>query len=117
MTVRTTRGPDGEEMVLLSLSEYQDLVDARRHEAAMRAVTAGAMATLSEAEAAEFLAARTPVAFWRRQRAMTQRALAEAIGVSQAYVAQIENGARDGRPGVLRDMARVLRVRMEDLID
>ncbi|HTW69371.1 MAG TPA: hypothetical protein VME47_05755 [Acetobacteraceae bacterium] len=31
-------------------------------------------------------------------------------------LAQIENGAREGSPVMLKDMARVLRVRMEDLV-
>lgn len=34
--------------MLLSMDEYEDLVDARGHEAAMRAVASGAMETLSE---------------------------------------------------------------------
>lgn len=63
-----------------------------------------------------YLAAKTPLAFWRRHRKVTQRALAEAIGVSQAYIAQIENGVREGSPVMIWDIARVLRVRMEDLV-
>lgn len=114
--MQTTRGPNGEDMVLLSRDEYEDLLDARGHAAAMQAVASGAIETLSEEDAASYLAAKTPLAFWRRHRGMTQQALAEAIGVSQAYVAQIENGAREGSPVMLRDIAHVLRVRMEDLV-
>jgi hypothetical protein len=33
--MQTTRGPNGEDMVLLSLDEYQDLIDSRGHAAAM----------------------------------------------------------------------------------
>ena len=115
--MQTTRGPNGEEMVLLSVDEYQDLIDARGHEAAMQAVASGAMEeTLSEEDAAACLAAKTPLAFWRRHRGVAQQALAEAIGVSQAYIAQIEAGVREGSPIMLRDIARVLRVKMEDLV-
>lgn len=114
--MQTTRGPNGEEMVLLSADEYQDLIDARGHEAAMQAVASGAMETLSEEDAAAYLAAKTPLAFWRRHRGVTQQALAEAVGVSQAYIAQIEAGVREGSPITLRDIARALRVRMEDLV-
>jgi DNA-binding XRE family transcriptional regulator len=103
-------------MVLLSLDEYQDLTDARGHLAAMRAVAAGPMEALSEEDAAAYLAAKTPLAFWRRHRGVTQQVLAEAIGVSQAYIAQIETGVREGSPVMLRDIARVLRIRMEDLV-
>jgi DNA-binding XRE family transcriptional regulator len=116
MAVQTTNGPGGEDMMLLSRDEYEELLDVRGHAAAMQAVASGAMETLSEEEAAAYLAAKTPLAFWRRHRGVTQKTLADAIGVSQAYIAQIENGAREGSPVMLRDMARVLRVRMEDLV-
>jgi DNA-binding XRE family transcriptional regulator len=116
MAIQTTRGPNGEDMVLLSMDEYDDLVDARGHEGAMRAVASGAMETLSEDAAAAYLAAKTPLAFWRRHRDMTQQALAEAVGVSQAYIAQIETGVREGSPVMVRDIARVLRIRMEDFV-
>jgi DNA-binding XRE family transcriptional regulator len=106
--MQTTRGPNGE--------EYQDLTDARGHAAAMQAAAAGAMETLSEEDAAAYLRAKTPLAFWRRHRGVTQQALAEAIGVSQACIAQIETGVREGSPAMLRDIARVLRIRMEDLV-
>jgi len=43
-------------------------------------------------------------------------AIAEAVGVSQAYIAQIENGVREGSPIMLRDIAGVLGVRMEGLV-
>ena len=102
-------------MVLLSRDEYEDLLDARGHAAAMQAVASGAMEMLSEEDAAAYLAAKSPLAFWRRHRDVTQQALAKAIGVSQAYIAQIENGVREGSPAMLRDIARVLRVRMENL--
>jgi DNA-binding XRE family transcriptional regulator len=116
MAAHTTHGPDGEDMVLLSRDEYEELLDARGHAAAMQAIASGSMETLSEQEAAAYLAAKTPLAFWRRHRGVTQKTLAGAIGVSQAYVAQIENGAWEGSPVMLRDIARVLRVRMEDLV-
>ena len=114
--MQTTRGPNGEGMVPLSLDEYQDLTVSRGHAAAMQAVASGAMETLSEEDAAAYLAAKTPLAFGRRHRAVTQRALSGAIGVSQAYIAQIENGVREGSPVMLRNIARVLRIRMEDLV-
>lgn len=117
MGVQTIRTPGGEELVLLGRQDYEDLIDARDHAAALAQVAAGTMATLSAAELDEFLAAPTPLAFWRRKRCLTQAQLAEQAGLSQPYLAQIEGGKRQGDPGTLLTLARALRVRMEDLVD
>ena len=58
MAIQTTRGPNGEDLVLLSLDESEVPIDARGHQAATRAVASGAMETLSEAETAAYLAAK-----------------------------------------------------------
>jgi transcriptional regulator with XRE-family HTH domain len=47
---------------------------------------------------------------------MTQQALTQAVGMSQADIAQVENGVREGTNAMLRDIAHALRVRMEDLV-
>jgi DNA-binding XRE family transcriptional regulator len=104
------------ETVTLTRREYQDLVDARDHAIAMREVATGAMETLTEAELDEYLAAPTPLAFWRARRGMTQAALAAAAGVTQPYLAQIEAGARIGSIRIHARLAKALRVRVEDLV-
>jgi len=75
------------DVVTLTRQEYEDLIDARDHAVAMRDVATGAMETLSDAEMDAYLAAPTPLAFWRRRRGLTQAALAAAVGVSQPYLA------------------------------
>lgn len=102
--------------VTLSRQEYEDLIDARDHAVATRDVATGAMETLSEADLDAYLAAPTPLSFWRRRRGLTQAALAAAIGVSQPYLAQIESGRRTGDVRAYARMAKALRVRMEDLV-
>jgi len=105
---------DGEEKILLSRSDYEDLIDARDHAIAMRDVAAGAP-TLSDAELDDFLAAKTPLAFWRHRAGLTQARLANMVGISQAFLAQVEAGVRMGSIGLHLKLARVLNVRMEDL--
>jgi DNA-binding XRE family transcriptional regulator len=100
----------------LTRQEYEDLIDARDHAVAMRDVATGAMETLSDAEMDAYLAAPTPLAFWRRRRGLTQAALAAAVGVSQPYLAQIETGARKGDVRLYARMAKALRLRIEDLV-
>jgi transcriptional regulator with XRE-family HTH domain len=46
---------------------------------------------------------------------MSAKDLAQAAGLSAAYVSQIEGGKRDGTVGAYRKMAKVLRVTLDDL--
>ena len=96
--------------------DYQDLVDARDAEAAMRAVGAGALQTLSGEDVDAYLAATTPLAFWRRHRGFTQADMARSVGVSQPYLAQLENGQRDGSVSVYQRLARLLGLRVDELL-
>jgi len=43
-------------------------------------------------------------------------ALADAAGLSQAYIAQIETGKREGRVDAYRAIANVLKVNIDDLV-
>ena len=56
----------------MSEADFQDLLDARDHAEAMRGVAAGAP-TFAEAEVDAYLAARTPLAFWRQRAGLTKR--------------------------------------------
>ena len=105
-----------EDTVTLTRTEYQDLIDARDHAVAMRDVASGTMETLSDADLDTFLAAATPLAFWRKRRRLTQASLAGQIGITQPYLAQIEKGQRVGDVTLYAKLARVLRVHMEDLV-
>jgi DNA-binding XRE family transcriptional regulator len=104
------------ETVTLTRQEYEDLVDARDHAVAMRGVATGAVETLTEDELEAYLAAPTPLAFWRARRGLTQAALAERLGITQPYLAQLEAGKRTGNIRLHARMAKALRVRIEDLL-
>lgn len=115
MSVQTIISPSGDELVVLSRQEYQDLLDARDHAAAMREVAAGAD-TLTDAELREYLAAPTPLAYWRKRRGLTQAQLAKKLDLSQPYLAQIEAGKRVGDVTLFARLAAILRLRIEDLV-
>lgn len=57
-----------------------------------------------------------PVRAWREQRGLNQGQLAAMIGISRAYLAQIEGGERTGTLEVMARIARALDRRLEDLI-
>jgi len=115
MSIQTIISPSGDELVVLSRQEYQDLLDARDHAAAMREVAAGAD-TLTDAELGEYLAAPTPLAYWRKRRGLTQVQLGAQAEISQPYLAQIESGKRVGDVTLYARIAALLNLRIEDLV-
>ena len=116
MTIQTTISPDGQRLVTMTAEDYQDLIDARDAEAAMRAVAAGTLQTLSGGDVDAYLAAATPLAFWRKHRGFTQADMAQKTGVSQPYLAQLENGQREGSLSVYRRLARRLGLSVDELL-
>ena len=96
-------------------ADHRDLIDAR-DAAGMRGIAVGTMPTVPTADVDAYLAAASPLAFWRKHRGMTQVALSQAPGISQPYLAQLENGRREATVGVYARLAKVLGVRIGDLV-
>jgi len=57
-----------------------------------------------------------PLKVWREFRGMTQTGLADQADISQGQVALIEGGKRQGTVDVLKRLARVLNVELDDLV-
>src|SRR5687768_6166978 len=100
--------PSGEEMVVLPRSEYEALLDAAEDrddvvaaERSLARIAAGKVELIPDSEVDAYLAAPTPLAFWRQKRGLTQAALAERAGVIESELAEIESGKEEGRIGVL----------------
>lgn len=53
---------------------------------------------------------------WREFRGMTQQQLAQRAGISQGQVALIEGGKREGKVSLLKSLANVLDVDLDDLV-
>jgi transcriptional regulator with XRE-family HTH domain len=58
----------------------------------------------------------SPVAVWREFRGLSAKALADAAGITQAYLSQIESGKRDGTVGTMKKIASALNVSIDDLV-
>ena len=54
---------------------------------------------------------------WRQYRGLSQVELSGKIGKSQANMAQIENGKREGTVAVYRAIAQALDVDLDDIVD
>jgi DNA-binding XRE family transcriptional regulator len=52
----------------------------------------------------------------RRRRLLTQMELAKLSGVSRAAIATLEKGHRTAQPGTARKLAKVLKVKPEELV-
>ena len=116
MDVQRITTPSGEEMVILPARDFEALVAARDHAAAMAAYRRGEDEGVTEAEMDAYLAAATPLAFWRGKRGLTQAVLAALAGISQPYLAQLETGGRKGGLGTYRALARGLGIALQDLM-
>ena len=53
---------------------------------------------------------------WRDYRGISASALAEQVGIAAPYLSQMETGKRTGTVETLRDIAKALRVTIDDLI-
>lgn len=58
----------------------------------------------------------SPVTIWRERLKLTQGDLAAGAGISKSYLSEIESGKKPGSTVALQRLARVLRVRIEDLL-
>ncbi len=52
----------------------------------------------------------------RERRKLTQAALAKKVGVHQVTIARLETGVRRPSADLLRRLAKVLKLKMEDLL-
>jgi DNA-binding XRE family transcriptional regulator len=114
--LRIIRTPGGEELVLLTLEEYEDLRDSSIAAERAQALAAGRDELISSEELDVYLASPTPLAFWRKKRNLTQTSLARDVGVSQNFLSDIENGKAMGDVMLYAKLARRLKLSIEDLI-
>jgi ribosome-binding protein aMBF1 (putative translation factor) len=115
-----TKSPKGDDIVILSRKEYDQLLVAANEDATDAIVARKAIArneeTLSEAEMDELLAARTPLAFWRKKRGVTQTDLAKAADIAQGFLSEIESGLKMGDVTVLQRIASALEISLLELV-
>jgi hypothetical protein len=115
-----TKSPKGDDIVILSRKEYDRLLVAANENVADAAIARKAIArneeTLSESEMDELLAARTPLAFWRKKRGLTQTELATSAGMAQGFLSEIEGGLKTGDVTVLQRIAVALEISLLDLV-
>ena len=115
-----TKSPQGDDIVILSRKEYDRLLVAANEDVIDAAIARRAIArdeeTLSESEMDDLLAARTPLAFWRKKRGLTQMELAKAADIAQGFLSEIESGLKTGNVTVLQRIAIALEISLLELV-
>jgi len=117
MTVQYFTTPKGEEMAILPRSELEALTEVAEHTRAVADYQAGRLPGLTPEQVREFVAANSPLAFWRKHRGLTQSALATEVGVAQNYLSDLENGKRSGPVELWLKLGRALDVPVEALVE
>ena len=106
---------DGKAYVLLSEEDFEDLVDGLRAEAIMARVAAGEETWPLEL-VMELCETDSRIRTYRTYRKMTVSDLAEAAGISQPYLSEIESGKKTGSVDVLKRIAAALKVDLNDIV-
>ncbi|MDQ0319493.1 DNA-binding XRE family transcriptional regulator [Pararhizobium capsulatum DSM 1112] len=106
---------DGKGYVLLSEEDYEDLIDGLEAHAIMARIAAGEETWPMEVVEAR-VRGENSVRVYRNYRKLTASELAAAAGISQPYLSDIENGKKTGSVAVLKRIAKVLKVDLDDLV-
>lgn len=120
---QTFRAPDGTVMAVLPLEELlrieeaaEDAWHTRILEESARKRAAGEEEYIPAEMAERLWAGENRVRVWREHRGLTVSALAQAAGVSQAYLSQIESGVRDGTLKTMAAIARALKLPLDEFV-
>ena len=114
--------PNGDKMVILPLAEYErlvgaaeDLSDVRAYDRAKQRLAAGEDELIPAKFVDRMLDGENKLRVWREYRGLTIRALAEAAGLTPAYLSQIETGVREGTVETYKKIAAALRVKIDSI--
>ena len=114
--------PKGDEMAVLPAADFRAMeaaIEDREDIAAVhefrRQLAAGEEELIPAEVVDRILDGENKVRVWREYRGMTPRDLAAKVGLSAAYLSQIETGARDGRFEIIKRIAQALGVTVDDL--
>jgi DNA-binding XRE family transcriptional regulator len=110
------------EWVVIPYADYQRLTEAaellediRDYDEAKQAIEEGEELLSSQVVYA-ILDGGNPIRVWREHRGLTQRQLAEAVGISAPYLSQLESGKRRGTTEVLSAIAEALDLALDDIV-
>lgn len=111
------------EWAVIPFSEYEklkealeDAEDRKDIEEHLKAIQEGREISVPGEVTFAVLDGVSPIRAWREHRKIKMNELAKKIGISAAYLSQIENGKRNPTIDTLRAIARELRIDIDMLI-
>ncbi len=107
--------PNGEEFAIVPRQMLEDMLDVEAYEKASEKSGNARAEPLGSEEMRALLAAKTPLAFWRRKRGLTQAQLAKSAKTTQPHIADLENGRSKGSMEIMARVASALGLSLDDL--
>ncbi|WP_105401924.1 helix-turn-helix domain-containing protein [Neorhizobium sp. T7_12] len=106
---------DGKSYVLVPEDDFEDMMDTIKANEILARIAAGEETWPAEL-VYELLETESRIRTFRNYRKMTVSELAEAVGISQPYLSEIETGKKTGSVDVLKRIAAILKVDLDDLV-
>ncbi|WP_163836814.1 helix-turn-helix domain-containing protein [Spartinivicinus ruber] len=97
-------------------SKFEELADIKEYDEIKKAIKNGETELVPDAVVTRLLDGENPVKVWREHRGLKQKQLAEKLEIMAAYLSQIEKGEKSGSVDVLKRIAEVLNVDLDDLM-
>lgn len=117
--MQTITTPNGEKLVVLSLADYERLIDKAdiaRADKIMADIETGREEAVPAEIVRRLIAGENKVRVWRTHRGLSGRDLAAGAGVSAPFLSQLESGKKEGSVSVMKRIAAVLRVDLDDIV-
>lgn len=115
--------PSGDEMVIIPRAEYDQLIEASEiaHDVAAfdrykTQLASGEEERVPAEFANRILDGENPLRVWRQYRKLSAQNLAGNAGISAAYLSEIETGKKDGSLSVMKQLAEILKVSLDDIV-
>lgn len=104
------------ETYIYLVEQAEMLHDIRDYDVVKAAVERGEEGLIPSEVVYAILDGENPIKVWREHRELTQRQLAESVGISTPYLSQLESGKRTGTTEVLLGVAKALDVTLDDIV-
>jgi DNA-binding Xre family transcriptional regulator len=116
--------PNGEEMIVLSRSDYETLLEKAELAEDLAAIASyrkklatGEEEAIPNEFAERLMDGENPIRVYRELRGLTSKDLAGRTGISSAFLSEIETGKKDGGVATLKRLAIELKVTLDDLVN